>query len=142
MGKQISHVVGYTGEVNLDEIEKYGIYFPGDVIGKTGIERYYEPILRGKNGLKYVEVDSLGQAINVTNVKDPVAGNNIALTLDFHMQKYAKELFKDKKGAVVVLKTDGNEVITLFSAPTYNLSDFIPFISEENGKNSIMKTNL
>lgn len=133
-GEAISHIIGYTGEVSLDEIERYGIYFPGDIIGKTGIERYYEPVLRGKNGLKYVEVDSLGQAINSTNVKEPVSGNNIALTIDINMHKYAKELFAGKKGAAVILKIDGNEVITLFSAPTYNLSDFIPFITEDKWK--------
>lgn len=133
-GEAVSHVIGYIGEVNLDEIERYGVYFPGDLIGKTGIEKYYETILRGKNGLKYVEVDSLGQAVNVTNVKEPVMGNSIALTLDFNMQKYAKEIFGDKKGAAVILKIDGNEVITLFSAPTYNLNDFVPYISEDKWK--------
>lgn len=133
-GEAVSHVVGYIGEVNMDEIEKFGIYFPGDLIGKTGLEKYYEAVLRGKNGLKYVEVDSLGQAVNVTNVKDPIPGNNIALTLDFNMQKYAKELFQGKKGAAVILKIDGNEVITLFSAPTYNLNDFVPYISEAKWK--------
>ncbi|MCX8083482.1 MAG: penicillin-binding protein 2 [Calditerrivibrio sp.] len=133
-GEAVSHIVGYTGEVNMDEIEKFGIYFPGDIIGKTGLERYYEPILKGKNGLKYVEVDSLGQAVSVSNVKEPIAGNNIALTIDFNMQKYAKELFAGKKGAAVILKIDGNEVITLFSAPTFDLNSFVPYISEQTWK--------
>jgi len=90
-----AHILGYLGKISqANEIEKYVVennYSPNDIIGKTGIEEKYELLLKGKNGVKRVEVDVLGNRTNIIDEEEAIPGNNIYLTIDLELQKVAEK---------------------------------------------------
>ncbi len=97
-GEIASHLLGYLGKISqTSEIEKYvkeRDYSPNDIIGKTGIEEKFELELKGKPGIKRVEVDVYGNTTNVLTEENPKPGNNIYLTIDTELQKVARESLK------------------------------------------------
>ena len=94
-GEIASHLLGYLGKISQpSEIEKYvkdGNYSPNDIIGKTGIEESFESELKGKPGIKRVEVDVYGNTTNVISEENAEPGNNIYLTIDSKLQKVARD---------------------------------------------------
>ena len=124
-----SNVIGYTGEVNQIEINSENYYENGEMIGKQGIEKYYENELRGVKGKKYFQKDRFNRVIgpynNSEEDKDPTKAKNITLTIDIELQKYAESLLANKKGGVVVIEPSSGEILTLVSAPTYKSNQFI-----------------
>lgn len=136
--KAFSHVLGYLSEVNDRDIQKSSFYQSGDMIGKTGIEKIYENILRGEDGARQVEVDSYGRILEVLSEKQSVPGQNVALTLDYDLQTFTHKLMKDKMGAVVVMDIENFDILALYSAPSYDLMSFTPFASSKD-RLSIMK---
>ncbi len=118
----IPHVLGYIGQISKEELKQKEFidYKGGDLIGKTGIERKYEYLLRGVNGKELVEIDSLGKTIRKLGQTDPVPGQNITLTLDIALQKVAFDAAKDiQKGAVIVSDPKG-EILALVSKPSFD----------------------
>lgn len=97
-GTTAAHILGYLGKISQpNEIKKYveeNKYSPNDIIGKTGVEESFEDKLRGQNGIKRVEVDVLGNTTNIIDEKKPVPGNNIYLTIDMKLQKFAEKALK------------------------------------------------
>lgn len=97
-GTTAAHILGYLGKISQpNEIKKYveeKKYSPNDIIGKTGIEESFEDTLRGENGIKRVEVDVLGNTTNILDEKKPVPGDNIYLSMDIKLQKFAEEALK------------------------------------------------
>lgn len=98
-GETAAHILGYLGKISQSyEIEKYvegKEYSPNDIIGKTGIEESFEDYLRGENGIKNVEVDSLGNTTNILGEKSPIPGDNIYLTIDKNLQKVSEQVLKE-----------------------------------------------
>ena len=94
-GEVASHLLGYLGKISQpNEIEKYvnqNKYSPNDIIGKTGIEEKFETELKGKPGIKKVEVDVHGNTTNVLTEEKPEPGDNIYLTIDTELQKVARK---------------------------------------------------
>ncbi|WP_022850207.1 penicillin-binding protein 2 [Limisalsivibrio acetivorans] len=129
--RAFSHVLGYLSEVTERDIQKDDHYTGGDMIGKTGIEKVYEEKLRGVNGAKHVEVDSYGRVLEVLSEKETTPGNNLVLTLDSDLQKSIHSMFEGRKGAAVVMDIEDFSLLSLYSAPTYNLEVFTPFFSSE-----------
>jgi penicillin-binding protein 2 len=130
--KAFSHVLGYMAEVNERQItKKNSVYKSGDMIGKTGLEKVYESVLRGKDGARQVEVDSYGRVLEILSEKSSVPGKNVALTLDYDLQYFTHKLFQDKKGSVVVLDIENFDLLSLYSAPSYDLRSFTPFASSK-----------
>lgn len=143
-GEVYSHVVGYMGEVLVEDVLGGG-YAAGDLKGQNGIEKVYEDKLRGQNGARQVEVNNFGLLNKILSEKPSISGETIQLSIDFDLQSFAHNLMKGKKGAIVVLDIRTNEVILLYSGPTYDLNSFIPYISNEeweklanNGDNPLM----
>ena len=124
-----SNVIGYTGEVSQSEINSESYYENGEMIGKQGIEKYYENELRGIKGKKYFQKDRFNRVIGPYNNSlediDPTKAKNITLTIDIELQKYAESLLANKKGGVVVIEPSSGEILTLVSAPTYKSNQFI-----------------
>src|SRR3989344_3202163 len=117
-----SHVLGYIGQISEVELKQneFADYKGGELIGKTGIEGKYEHILKGMDGKKLVEVDSLGKVVRKLGKTDPVPGKNITLTLDLDIQKAAFEAMRDvRKGAAIVSKPNG-EILALVSKPSFD----------------------
>lgn len=130
LGEAAFHVVGYMGEIPEKEFDslKTRDYFWGDLIGRSGLERQYESIMRGRCGRRYVEVNAYGQSLGpITDIPriDPVPGNDLYLTLDARLQKVAAEAFPDSlKGAIVALDPRNGEVLVMFSNPSIDANIF------------------
>lgn len=136
----LSHILGYEGKITKEEIEanKDKGYFLTDYIGKTGLEYYYENLLRGKEGKKQIEVDALGKEKKVLATIEPQKGSSLVLTIDFNIQeKLEKILNKHLKsnnksaGAALVLDPKTGEILALVSLPSFDNNIFIQGISEE-----------
>jgi len=135
-----SHVLGYMSEVNDRDIRNNKLYQSGDMIGKTGIEKIYENVLRGDDGARQVEVDSYGRILEVLSEKPSIPGQNVALTVDYDLQSFTHKLMKGKMGAVVVMDIENFDVLALYSAPSYDLMSFTPFASSKE-RLEIMKNS-
>ena len=124
-----SNVIGYTGEVDQNDIISNPYYEKGEMIGKQGVESYYEDRLRGVKGKRYFQKDRFNRIIGPydDSKKDipPKKADNITLTIDIKLQEYAESLLKNKKGGIVAIEPSSGEVLTLVSAPTYNSNQFI-----------------
>ena len=124
-----SNVIGYTGEIDQNDIISNPYYEKGEMIGKQGIESYYEDRLRGVKGKRYFQKDRFNRIIGPYNdsKKDipPKKADNITLTIDIKLQEYAESLLKNKKGGIVAIEPSSGEVLTLVSAPTYQSNQFI-----------------
>lgn len=130
-GLAFSHILGYVSEATQADIEKNkGIYKRGSNIGTMGVELQYEEELRGMSGSMEIERDARGRIVNILNEDPAIAGNDLVLTIDSELQKYVSELMTDKKGAIVVLDIHDNSLLTLYSAPSYDLNVFTPYLNE------------
>ncbi|MGB0166164.1 MAG: penicillin-binding protein 2, partial [Luteibaculum sp.] len=119
-----AHVLGYVGEVSPGMLDENPYYRKGDYIGYNGIEKFYEPVLRGRRGVRYVVVDvhNNTQGAYKGGAYDtlPVSGENIQLTLDAELQKYAEDLLVGKRGAVVAIEPETGEILALANNPKYD----------------------
>ncbi len=120
-----SHVLGYLREVSEQEYEKMDSYHLGDKIGKSGLEMFYEEQLRGRRGIEYIKVNAMGQSMGPYKEgsidESPVKGSDLHTTIDTDLQLLAEELMKGKQGAVVALDPNDGSVLSLVSAPQYNI---------------------
>ncbi len=126
-GALAAHVIGYLQEVNTEELtgEAYRGKMLGDLVGRAGVEREYEPRLTGVNGRLTEIVDSQGRSRGEASRVEPAAGGDIALTLDFDIQKKASELLEGREGAIIVMDPRNGDVLALASYPTYDPNKFI-----------------
>lgn len=116
------NLLGYTSEVNDREIKKDSTYYlPGDLIGKTGVEKAYEKELRGVKGIKYIQKDiklrNVGPYKNGTLDQAVITGKDITLTIDYDLQRMAEEMLVDKHGAVVAIDPNNGEVLVAATGP-------------------------
>lgn len=131
LGESAAHITGYLGEVNEEEVGKInpdcsykGVYFPGSLVGRTGLEEQYECLLSGIDGEELVEVDSAGEKIRTIGIREPIKGEDLKTSIHFGLQKRLAESFEDKKGAGVV--TDiGGQILAFYSSPSYDPNLFI-----------------
>ena len=128
-----SHVLGYTREINADELkerQKEG-YRLGDVIGKMGVEAGFESKLRGEWGGILMERDGTGKVIRKLGIKQAKAGNDVTLTLDLELQKAAEKALGDRKGAVVAIDPRDGAVLAMVSYPAFDPNIFSGRITEQ-----------
>ncbi len=131
-----SNVIGYTGEVDKNDIINNSYYEKGEMIGKQGIEKYYEDELKGIKGKKYFQKDRFNRVIgpfnnSLSDVK-PSKAKNITLTIDIDLQEYAESLLQNKRGGVVAIEPSTGEILTLVSSPTYKSEQFVGQDRTEN----------
>ena len=131
-GNIFSHIIGYLSEVNESEVADLADYQAGDIIGRSGIEKQFESTLRGENGFVRVEVDSIGRVTEILSETASTPGSNVILTIDYRIQQYIDTIMQGRSGSVVVLDGRDNSVLALYSAPTFDLNMFSPFITDEN----------
>ena len=134
--KIASHLLGYLGQINRAELGsgKYPNVKAGDSIGRYGVEKNFEDYLRGKRGGRQVEVDVKGRVIKVLKIVDPVPGNDLQLTLDLPLQRFAERLLADQHGSVVALDPSNGDVLAMVSTPSFDQNDFIGGISSKKWK--------
>jgi len=118
------HLLGYMNEVNSNDIAKNPYYKSRDYIGRSGIEKYYEEILRGERGVKYLLRDAIGITTgsykNKTLDTLAVAGKNITLGIDSRIQEYGERLMQNKIGSIVAIEPNTGEILTMVSSPSYD----------------------
>ena len=131
-GNIFAHIIGYVAAVaDSDEKDDPLLEVPGFKIGKSGIEKIYEKLLRGQAGNLKLEVNAVGRIMKEIEREDGIAGENVELSLDLRLQKKAYELLGDESGAVVMMKVDTGEVLAFASAPAFDPNMFTSGLSEE-----------
>ena len=123
-----SHIMGFIGEATEKDLASRKDLRLGDLIGKRGVELMYDNYLRGKDGAQYWEYDSRGRRLGEyrPSRKEPVAGDNVSLTIDFELQRRAEQYFIENEfvGAAVALDPRNGEVLALVSSPAFNPNVF------------------
>jgi len=131
-GGFMSHASGYVGEVSEQQIEaSNGKFRPGDVAGKSGLERQYNDMLVGTDGMRRVIVNSIGKEMGRLSQQEAIPGKQIQLTIDYDLQQIAEEALAGKKGAVVALDPSTGEVLAFVSRPAPDPNDFAIRVSKE-----------
>ncbi len=123
MTGSISHILGYTGGITSSELQV--LYNQGysydSVLGKRGIEKQYDMILRGNNGRRIKTVDVKGRDIDREDlIEPPENGMNLRLTIDKDIQELAEKALGPRKGTVIVLQPSTGEILAMVSYPNYN----------------------
>lgn len=126
-----AHLLGYLGEVSQKEMEsdRFPGTLRGDYIGKNGIERKFELMLRGVRGGRQVEVDARGRLVRVLRTVEEKPGNNLYLTIDQKLQMETEALFAGSVGAAVAIEPDSGNVLALVSSPSFDQNDFVAGLS-------------
>ncbi|PVZ19421.1 MULTISPECIES: penicillin-binding protein 2 [unclassified Pseudomonas] len=130
-GELFAHSLGYVGRINeheaktLDQTEYRGT----QSVGKTGVERFYEPQLHGHVGFEEVETNAQGRVMRVLRHTDPVPGQNITLSLDINLQRAAEKALDGRRGAIVALDPNTGEVLAMVSEPGFDPNLFVTGIS-------------
>ena len=120
-GEIIAPIIGYTGEVSKEELEKQEEdYSSGDITGKYGIEKVLDSYIRGRRGNELVEVNAFGKVIKNLGRIDPVSGSNVMLTIDSHLQKAAWEAFEGLAGAAVAMDPRDGSILAMVSLPSFD----------------------
>lgn len=134
-GKLLAHVMGYVRQINEEQLEanQNKGYKPGDSFGQTGLEHTYEEELRGLDGGRQVEVDSMARPVRDLGVKQPVPGNKLVLNIDYQVQKAAEEALARSAqdaleqgygeagaGAAVAIDVRTGGVLAMASYPEYD----------------------
>ncbi len=139
ISESLSHILGYVGKVNQNDLKEGKDYNSTDFIGKTGLELFYEDLLRGQNGKRQVEVDALGKEKNIIAKEDPVRGKNITLTLDVEIQKKLEQIIKKyltaakkTRAAAVVLNPNNGKILAMVSLPAFDNNLFARGISSDD----------
>ena len=124
----LSHVIGYVGDINREEIQV--LYNQGygftSVLGKSGVEKQYDLLLRGKDGTRYRTVDVREKYLKSKPEEDipPEPGKNLVLTIDRAIQLLSEKALGPRIGSVVVLKPATGEILSMVSYPTYDANQF------------------
>jgi len=129
-GPAVASFVGYTGEVSEKELNdpKYASYKPGQQIGKGGLEKQYESILHGKEGVRFDEVDARGRPVRGEGPRPdlaPVGAPPLYTNIDLDLQKFMVAIFADSlQGGAVAIDPNTGEVLALYSAPSWDPNKF------------------
>jgi penicillin-binding protein 2 len=153
-GDTAAHILGYVGQISPEQLQsmtKAGYNYDGrDIVGITGLEKEYETYLNGQEGIKQIEVNSLGEKVRTLGVKSPVAGNSLVLNLDISLQKETRALLgrklyemreaaKDDKelspptgAGTIVMDVKTGKIRAMTSVPSFDLNNFAGGVSEKN----------
>ncbi len=155
-GELASHILGYVGKISPDELENNTDYNQNDIIGKTGIQKVFEKYLKGKDGIKQIDMSVEGVVTDEYISEAAITGSDVVLTIDADLQKATEEaLAKDiadmqngvlrdatkaSEGSAVVLNIKTGEILAMASFPNYNPSLFTDGISQTNWNNYLYDT--
>lgn len=129
-GALAAHLLGYAGEINDRELVARASdgYRPGDLIGRSGVERSFEDILRGRDGAEYVVVNAMGKRVSTfTEIppRPPVRGRDLVLTLDLKVQRAMEEAMAGvQRGAGVAIDPRNGGILAMVSRPAYDPNEF------------------
>lgn len=127
-GSLAAHVLGYLQERTPEELAKAPrgrVLRAGEMVGKTGVEREYDHILRGADGQVFEIVDSLGRVQGEGGRQNPVPGQDIELELDRRLQAVAEEMLAGREGVIIALDPSSGAILAMASSPTFEPNRFI-----------------
>jgi len=140
-GGLLAHVLGYVGEISSRQLElpRYQdeSYKPGDLIGKEGLEAYYDQFLRGQKGSRTVMVDSLGRIRYEVEVIEPIQGQDLITTIDLDLQMAAEVQLHDstsQRGVIIAMDPNNGEILALASYPHFDPNLFMHRIATRKGR--------
>ena len=139
-GVKAPHLFGYVKEVDRlirKNLKNRELYELGDLVGWSGLEKYYESFLRGKRGTYFYEVDASGREVGSASELDdtrPSPGGNIQTTIDLELQMYCEKLMADKKGVIIVGEPLTGGILAAISSPDYPPDFFTGLITESDWK--------
>jgi penicillin-binding protein 2 len=134
-GEAVAHLMGYVAEISEQELadSAWSGYRMGQQIGKSGVERQFERLLGGRPGARYIEVDARGRTVGPFlsgRTVQPVPGQDIQLTLDLELQRFAHRIFPmEMRGAIVAMVPSTGEVLALYSHPTFDPNELVGGVS-------------
>lgn len=133
-GELFSHIIGYVGRVDVDDLEAMGDSRNAALthIGKAGIERYYETRLRGEIGYEEIETNVEGRALGVLRRHDAKPGADLWLSVDMRLQQAMVDAFQGQDGAAVAVDPATGEILGMVSLPGYDPNLFINGISHKD----------
>ena len=137
-GSTVGQLVGYVGAASAEEYEKEGknplLLVPGVKIGKEGLEKTLEPILRGQPGGQRVEVTARGKIVKELDPKPDISGGTVQLTIDADLHQYAARRIGDQSAAVVVIDVSTGDILAMPSMPSFDPNNFSDGISQAEWK--------
>jgi penicillin-binding protein 2 len=144
LGTTLAHVLGYVGEISPAQLESEDYrdkgFHPGDIIGKGGLEQYYDEYLRGKPGYRKVLVDSRGRVQSELAVVPPQSGQDLITTIDLDLQNEAEHQLATsltKRGTIIAMDPNNGEVLAMASAPSFDPNIFVRGSSTAEGRAQI-----
>lgn len=134
-----SHLIGYLGKLTTSQLKDPAFRdIPPDMfVGQWGVEKLFDSSLRGVPGNRIIEVNALGREIRLIQEKPPVTGQDIALSIDIHMQEAVEKAFGERAGASVALSPDNGEILAIVSKPSFDPNLFTDGISQSEWTNLI-----
>lgn len=133
----LATITGYVGKISENELKKIKAdkrdadYYGVDIIGKNGLEKYYENYLRGMPGNKEIETTAGGRVVRIIRENPPTPGSDLISSIDIKLQKKIYEWLGEKNGAVVALNPKNGEVLALVSNKSYDPNVFLGERGEE-----------
>jgi penicillin-binding protein 2 len=131
-GAAVGHLIGYVGAPTAEEYQKVKdpLYItPGFRTGKDGLEKYFQPMLRGEPGAKRVEVTARGKVVRELGVKPDTQGKTVHLTIDADLQEYVARRMGRESGAAVVIDCQNGDILSFVSMPSFDPNSFSDGIS-------------
>lgn len=134
----LSHILGYESKISKEELleKRKDGYLLSDFIGKTGLEKSYEPYVRGTYGRRQLEVNTFGREQSVISEISPVPGQHLELTIDSEVQAMLEQLLKEglekakrNSGVAIVMNPQNGEILAMVSLPSFDNNDFSGGIS-------------
>ncbi len=145
LGETLAHVLGYVGEISPKQLEdpnyKERGFRPGDIIGKGGLEQYYDEYLRGRPGYRKVLVDSRGRVQSEIEVVQPQAGQDLVSTIDLDIQLEAERQLAaspTKRGTIIATDPNNGEVFAMASLPSFDPNVFVRGSATPEGRRQIL----
>ncbi|HEY8433034.1 MAG TPA: penicillin-binding protein 2 [Sphingomicrobium sp.] len=137
-GSTVGQLVGYVGAASAEEYEKENknplLLVPGVKIGKEGLEKVLEPVLRGQPGGQRVEVTARGKIVKELDPKPDISGGTVQLTIDSDLHQYAARRIGDQSASVVVIDVTNGDILAMPSMPSFDPNNFSDGISQAEWK--------
>lgn len=130
-----SHVLGYVGAINEDQLEKVSArqIFSARIVGQAGIELMQNDALIGVDGGKQVEVNHVGRELReMSKAVNPIPGNDLYLSIDLRLQRELRRLLEGKVAVALVMKPRTGEVLGMISLPDYDPNTFVGGVSQQS----------
>jgi len=131
LGETFAHIIGYVGRKDVNDLKRLDPtnYISTSHIGKSGIEKQYEPTLHGNIGYQQVETNAQGRVIRILEQTPSQSGKDIHLTIDAPLQAIAKQALGKHNGSVVALNPRNGEILSIVSNPGFDPNLFVNGIS-------------